>query len=97
MNMKIILHCENKNYEKELDIFGLDFEIDIASFGMTYCYHDSYNMRLNYKIETSGAEIRFSSTIATVYFPNKEDDDKFAEWLVESDKIVREGFRTMWG
>jgi hypothetical protein len=96
--MKIELTCrDNDNYEREVEVYALCFEPQSKIFSMSYCMGDSWGLVMKCPFATSPISFEFQGGQVTIRFERQEEADAFGAWLIEGEKTVQDGFRTMRG
>jgi hypothetical protein len=96
--MKIEVTCrENDNYHQVVDVYELDFNPKFKTFSMSYCMGDCWGLELRCPLDTSAISFESQANQLAIRFGRQEEAEAFAGWLIEGNKTVVEGYRTMRG
>ena len=85
------------NTNRKLEVYGLYFDAKNKTFSMSYCTGDSWGLVLECPLVAPPMSFQFQWDRVAISFERQEDADAFGAWLVEGEKKVQEGFRTMRG
>ena len=96
--MIIVVTCrEVKTFERKIGVYALDFNPQSKVFSMSYCDGDMWGIELKCPLEVHPINISFFRDAATVRFDRQDEAEAFVAWLIEGEKRVQRGFRTMRG
>ena len=96
--MKIVVTCrEVEEFAKKVDVYALYFNPESKVFSMSYCVGDMWGIDLPFSDEIYPFHVDSIRAGMVVEFDRHDEAEAFVSWLIEGEKKVQEGFRTMQG
>ena len=96
--MNIVVTCaEDQGYKRSVKVHQLQFNEQTQAFNMYYCDYDMWNIELKCPLEIFPISVAFHADEIAVQFERHDAAEAFVAWLIEGEKKVQHGFKTMWG
>jgi len=96
--MEIELTCEeSETFRMTVKVRTLDFHPEKETFSMPLCMGDDWFQKVNCLLPVKPTRVKIEQGRGCIHFERYQDAAAFGAWLVEGNKKVEEGFRTMRG
>lgn len=96
--MKILISSlEEKNFGYETDVSDLNYDREKNLFWMRLVIGDDWFQRVTSSFEFSPRVVRYSNDMCFIVCDKNDECQTLSDWLIDAEKQVDEGYRTMRG